>query len=213
MLEQHRKKLLRDTSTISITDFGAGSRVFKSNERTVKAIAKNAGIPIKRQQLLFRLARYFQPNNLLELGTSLGMGTVAMATGNPNGTVTTVEGCPATSAKAQQYFNSFGIENSTTETLTFEQFFQQHNPEVFDFVYVDGNHDKEATLRYFERLLKHIHKDSIIIFDDIYWSPEMTEAWQQIYNHPKVTVSIDTFQWGLVFFRSEQPKQHFRIRV
>ena len=41
----------------------------------------------------------------------------------------------------------------------------------------------------------------------------MEEAWEIIKNHPKVTVTIDTFQWGIVFFRSEQVKENFIIRI
>ena len=75
------------------------------------------------------------------------------------------------------------------------------------------HHDKLATIAYFEALLPNIHNDSLIIFDDIYWSKGMTEAWEYIYNHDQVTVSIDTYYFGLVWFRKEQPKQHFTIRL
>ena len=212
-LKNHRNELRKDTTTISITDFGAGSRVFKSNERLVTAIAKNAGITQKRQQLLFRLAQYFKPDTILELGTSLGMGTMAMTLGVPSAKITTVEGCKATSAKATHYFENFDIKNIQLKTSTFETFFQQTTSENFDLVYIDGDHSKNATLQYFETLLKYNNNDSVFIFDDIYWNKEMTEAWQEIVAHPKVTVSIDTFQWGLIFFRKEQLKEHFAIRI
>lgn len=212
-LKNHRNKLLANTSTISITDFGVGSRVFKNNERPINAIAKNAGVSAKRQQLLFRLAQYANPKTILELGTSLGMGTMALALGAPSAKITTVEGCSETSAIAKRYLEDFVIKNSQLKTSTFEAFFQQTTAETFDLVYIDGNHNKEATLQYFETLLKFAGNDSLFIFDDIYWSPEMTEAWQEIIAHPKVTVSIDTFQWGFIFFRKEQPKEHFSIRI
>ena len=179
----------------------------------MNSIAKNAGVSVKRQQLLFRLAQYFKPEQVLELGTSLGMGTMALALGVPSAEITTAEGCAATSATAKAYFKDFGIKNIVVETSTFEAFFQHTTADRFDFVYVDGNHSKKETLQYFLTLLKYANNDSVFIFDDIYWSPEMTEAWQEIIAHPKVTVSIDTFQWGLVFFRKEQPKQHFSIRL
>ena len=72
-------------------------------------------------------------------------------------------------------------------------------------------HSKKATLDYFEALLPTISNDSVWIFDDIHWSADMEEAWEIIKNHPKVTVTIDTFQWGIVFFRTEQEKEHFII--
>ena len=80
-------------------------------------------------------------------------------------------------------------------------------------IYFNGNHSKQATLDYFELLLPTTTNESVWIFDDIHWSIGMEAAWEIIKSHPNVTVSIDTFQWGLVFFRTEQPKEHFVIRV
>src|SRR5690606_30753422 len=95
----------------------------------------------------------------------------------------------------------------------FREFLDSHPTEKYDLMFIDGDHNGERTVSYFESLLKNIHNNSIVILDDIYWSKDMTEAWQKIIKDEKVTVSIDTFQWGIIFFRKEQPKQHFIIRV
>ena len=208
------RKRLRDTNeTISVTDFGAGSRVFTSNERSISAIAKNAGITAKRQQLLFRLVRFLQPKQVLELGTSVGLATSALALGAPSARVLTVEGCPATMAVAKEIFEAFHLTSIENLNQTFEQFFAKKEPLKYDLVFIDGNHSKDRTLEYFKALLPYCHNETLLIFDDIYWSEAMTEAWKEISAHPTVTVSIDTYQWGLVFFRKEQPKQHFAIRL
>lgn len=212
ILDKHRQQLLQSSETIIVKDFGAGSRVFKENNRKVHAIAKNAGVTRKRQQLLFRLARYFQPNCSLELGTSLGLGSIALALGNSNGKLHTVEGCPETSAVAATLFKSFDINNINLHNESFDDYFRKNKPN-YDLVYIDGNHSKEHTLRYFAAILDQVHNHSIVIFDDIYWSSEMTEAWNIIKEHPMVSVSIDTFQWGLISFRKEQVKEHFSIRL
>lgn len=212
-LKSFKKKLLQNNDIISITDFGKGSRVFSSNERKISAIAKNAGVTQKRQQLLFRITNYFQPATILELGTSLGMGTVALSLGNPSAQIKTIEGCPNTAKVAKQQFEAFKLKNIELHIKSFEDYFEKDSTANYDLVYIDGNHDKEKTLQYFDILLKKTTNDSLFIFDDIYWSPPMTEAWNDIIQHPKVTVSIDTFYWGLVFFRKEQEKQHFCIRL
>jgi len=212
-LENFRNQVFQNTNEIEITDFGAGSRVFKSNKRKVSDIAKNAGITTKRQQLLFRLVKYFNSESILELGTSLGLGTSAISLANPSAKITSIEGCPNTSKIAQSLFDEFKLNNIQLQNSSFEDFFKLQTSEKYDLVYVDGSHNKENTLHYFETLLNQVKSSSVLIFDDIYWSPEMTEAWQQIIQHPKVTVSIDTFYWGFVFFRSEQEKQHFIIRL
>lgn len=213
ILKKHRQALLHDNTTVAMTDFGQGSRVFKGNDRKVSQVVKNAGMKKKRQKLLFRLARYFKCENVLELGTSLGLGTVALSVSNTFTAINTVEGCPNTLQKAQEYFEQFNLHNIQIHQKLFKTYLEESKDEKFDLIFIDGDHNGERTLQYFTSLLDNVHNNSLIIFDDIYWSKDMTQAWQQIIAHPKVTVSIDTFRWGLVFFRKEQPKQHFVIRV
>jgi predicted O-methyltransferase YrrM len=212
ILKSHRKALRSDSSMVEMKDFGQGSRVFKGNARKVSAVVKNAGMRKKRQKLLFRMAKYFKSETILELGTSLGMGTVALSLSNEFSAINTVEGCPNTLSKAQEYFEKFNLHNIQIHQELFSDFLENTSTQ-FDLIFIDGDHNGERTLGYFNSLLKKVHNDSVIIFDDIYWSKDMTVAWQKIIANENVTVSIDTFQWGLVFFRKEQPKQHFVIRV
>lgn len=215
VLKKYRKSLLENTNTIEVTDFGAGSRVFKSNTRQINQIAKTAGITPKRAELLFRITNYFQPSNILEIGTSLGLATSSLSLGNPKAKITTLEGCKNTLAVAQKQFEKFKLTNVNSVATEFSSFLtnSQLNTEHCQLIYFDGNHSKAATLNYFELLLPSVTNETVWIFDDIHWSKEMEEAWEIIKQHPKVTVTIDTFQWGLVFFRYEQPKEHFVIRT
>lgn len=214
-IEAYRKRLLKNRSIITVQDFGAGSRVFKSNHRQIKKIAKTAGIAPKRAQLLFRLVRYFNASSILELGTSLGMATSAMSLGNNKANIITIEGCKQTALVAQDQFLHFKINNIKLINSNFSEALnvKDINDLTFDLIYIDGNHEKEATLRYFNQILSSVTNDSIMIFDDIHWSKGMTEAWETIKQNKRVTVTIDTFFWGLVSFRKEQKKQHFTVRV
>jgi predicted O-methyltransferase YrrM len=215
ILKSYRQSLLENKNTIEVTDFGAGSKVFKSNTREINKIAKTAGISPKRAELLFRITNYFQPDAILEIGTSLGLATVALSLGNPKATLTTLEGCTNTMAIAKNQLQMLNINTVNSIVTEFSEYFKTQNlkPKPQNLIYFDGNHSKTATLNYFEALLPTITNESVWIFDDIHWSPEMEEAWEIIKKHPKVTVTIDTFQWGLVFFRREQEKEHFIIRV
>ncbi|MDX1279511.1 class I SAM-dependent methyltransferase [Oceanihabitans sediminis] len=212
-LSQYRENLYNNHTIIEVKDYGAGSRIFKSNKRKVSKIAKTAGITKKRAKLLYRIANYLQTDNMLELGTSLGLATAALSLGNKKGNITTMEGCPETAAIAKQQFQDFELKNIDIKVNDFASEINNLKNKNFDLIYIDGNHQKEATLSYFNTLLNHIHNDSLMIFDDIHWSEEMTEAWQEIIEHKKVTASIDCFYWGIVFFRKEQVKEHFVIRL
>lgn len=219
VLKNYRNSLLENTNTIEVTDFGAGSKVFKSNIRQISKIAKTAGITRKRAELLFRITTYFQPESILEIGTSLGLATSALALESRSvgtkGKITTLEGCPETANQCQLQLQKFNFNTVELVVSEFSEYFEtiNHQPSTINLIYFDGNHSKKATLDYFELLLPTINNETVWIFDDIHWSKEMEDAWEIIQKHPKVTVTIDTFQWGLVFFRREQPKEHFVIRV
>ena len=215
ILKSFRERLYGNELVIFVQDFGAGSRIFKSNARQINKVAKTAGITKKRAELLFRLTRYFQPKTTLELGSSLGMATSALGLGNPKASVTTIEGCKETFEVAKEQFEHFQFKNIQLINSEFSS--ALNSSEIkdlkFDLIYLDGNHNKEATVNYFDKLLSNINNETIMVFDDIHWSKGMMEAWETIKKHPEVTVTIDTFYWGLVFFRKEQKKEHFSIRV
>ena len=213
VLKQYRNSLLVNKNTIDVTDFGAGSRVFKSNTREISKIAKNAGISPKNAELLFRIVNYFQPESILEIGTSLGLATSALSLGNKNGKITTLEGCPNTMSIAKNQYQLQNLNNIEFINTEFSSYLKKLPTSSFQLIYFDGNHSQKATLEYFELLLPTITNDSVWIFDDIHWSAEMENTWEIIKKHPKVKVTIDTFQWGIVFFRAEQEKEHFVIRV
>jgi predicted O-methyltransferase YrrM len=213
VLKSYRKSLLENKNSIEVTDFGAGSRVFKSNKRQISKIAKTAGISPKRAELLSRIVNYFQPESILEIGTSLGLATSAISSGNPTAKTTTLEGCENTLGIAKSQLEKFAFSNIEYVTTEFSSYLSDVRHSTFDLIYFDGNHQKQATLDYFNLLLPTITNESVWIFDDIHWSKDMEEAWEIIKNHPKVIVSIDTFQWGIVFFRTEQRKEHFVIRT
>ncbi|WP_246073251.1 O-methyltransferase [Formosa sediminum] len=213
LIAQYKSALLKQTTPLHITDLGTGSMYTKSNIRTVKSIAKHSGASLKRAKLLYRLANYFKFKNSLELGTSLGISTHAIALGHTDGQITSIEGCPNIAKFTAQTLKKNNIKNAEVLIGDFSIKIPKLKQNTFDFILFDGNHNKKATLDYFETLLPKTHNDSVFIFDDIYWTKGMTEAWETIKKHPKVTVTIDTFQYGFVFFRSEQAKEHFTIRL
>ena len=215
ILKKYRNSLLENKNFIEVTDFGAGSRVFKSNKRQISKIAKTTGISSKRAKLLFRVVNYFQPTTILEIGTSLGLATSALSLGNESTKITTLEGCSSTMSIAKFQLENSKFQNIEFINSKFEDYLKNQQPTTNNqqLIYFDGNHSKKATLEYFEILLPTITNDTVWIFDDIHWSKDMEEAWEIIKNHTKVKVTIDTFQWGFVFFRAEQEKEHFTIRV
>lgn len=143
----------------------------------------------KRIRLLVRIVRYFQPKTILEIGNANELNT-----------------------------NMF-----SSEIISFEDFLKNINSNndtsldfrlsTFDFIYFNKSKSKKSTLDYFELLLPTVTNDSVWIFNDIHKSIENEDTWEIIKKHPKVKVTIDAFHFGMVFFRAEQKKEHFVIRV
>ena len=215
MIEKARQQLLKQKAIIEVEDFGAGSAVIKKNKRIVSAIARSSLKPAKYAQLLFRMVQYYQPKTILELGTSFGVTTAYLAAGNTNAKTYTLEGAAAIAEIAQKTFNRINFTHIELTTGDFNDTLPAILAKIktIDFVFIDGNHRKEPTLKYFNQLLSHSTPSTILVFDDIHWSSEMEEAWEVIKQHPAVTLTIDLFFIGIVFFNVDiNHKQHFTIR-
>jgi predicted O-methyltransferase YrrM len=214
-IEALRKQLLQDNTLIEVEDFGAGSTVIKSNQRIVKAIATSSLKQPKYAQLLFRMVQYYHPKQVLELGTSLGITTAYLASGNVGAQVYTCEGATQIAAIAQQHFNELSLKNIKLITGDFAATLPPllQTTGTVDFAFIDGNHRKEPTLQYFQQLLNHANNNTIMVFDDIHWSAGMEEAWAIIQQHPAVTLTIDLFFIGIVCLnRDIKASQHFTIK-
>lgn len=215
MLAKVRKRLETDNTVITIEDFGAGSKVFTSNQRKISDICRHGISPEKYAQLLFRLVNFFAQKTIVELGTSLGLTTMYLAAADGRSKVYTLEGCESLVEFAKKQFE----ENKFKNIEVIKGKFDEQLPglvaklDKIDFVYIDGNHAKQPTLNYFEQVLKKCHNDSVIVFDDINWSEEMKEAWKEIKDHPKVRLTLDLHFIGIVFLRQEQKeKEHFVLK-
>jgi len=214
-IEKLRKELLKNNTTIEVEDFGAGSAVIPFKNRVVKDIAASSLKKKKYAQLLFRIAKYYQSKNIVELGTSFGITTSYLASANPDSKVFTFEGAHNIAKIALGNFQKAGLKNIELAEGNFEKTLSLTNNKIenIDLLFVDGNHRKKATLEYFDLFLKKSTEQSIFVFDDIHWSEEMEEAWKLIQQHDSVTMTIDLFFIGLVFFsKNFKVKQHFTIR-
>lgn len=214
-VEGLRKELCHDKRSIQVEDFGAGSVYKQAQERKVSSIARHAAKPRKYGQLLYRVVRYYKPAVILELGTSLGITTSYLALGNPAAKLITLEGSREIAGLARQHFSRPGLGHIELAEGNFDSLLPSllESTAAVDLAFVDGNHRMEPTLRYFEALLPHATNESIFIFDDIHWSPEMENAWAVIKAHPAVRCSIDLFFIGIVVFRREfREKQSVEIR-
>ncbi len=215
VVEKLRLQLLERKEEVEVEDFGAGSGISNSKKRVVASIARHAVKSKKYSQLLFRIVRKYRPEQVIELGTSLGVSTSYFSLANPSASIITIEGSPAIAKIAKQNFDQLGFNNIKLLVGNFDTVLPTilNEKSEIQFAFIDGNHQYESTVQYFKALLPAIQNDSVVILDDIHWSSGMEKAWEEIGKHKQVKCTIDLFFFGLVFFREEfREKQHFRIR-
>ena len=213
-IEKLRSELVRDMRSIPITDLGVGSVLNKSKQKKVSTLAKNILKPTKLDQLIHRLVADVNPGNIIELGTCLGIQTAYLAKAAPNARVISIEECPETVAIALENLEKLHIQNTEICVGNLDELLPdiiKNIPEL-DLILINGSHTKEAILNYFQWCLPKLSERSIMIFDHIHRSKEMNEAWEHIKGQPKVSVTIDLFQIGLVFVKKGQAKEDFVIR-
>jgi predicted O-methyltransferase YrrM len=212
--ERYRKSLLTDKSRIAVTDFGAGSRVDHARIRSVADIARHAAVSIKCGRLLYRIAQYYKPERIIELGTSLGIGTHYLALGNPDAAVITIEADPVLAAIASENLLNHRIMNVRVKNETFDRVLCSLLPPSpgKTLVFIDGNHSRTATLKYADFFLSTLPDDSLIVLDDICWSEGMRLAWKEIQGNNKSALAVDLFRLGIVFLKRDFFKENYTIR-
>ena len=203
-IEALREKLLELENPVQLTDYGAGSRQ-PGAVKSIGTITRNAASRSVQCQMLFRMIRHLQPKSLLEMGTSVGISTAYLASANANAQITALEGDPALVEIARKTLDILDIKNATILPGEFGTTlpFYLATMDSIDFAFIDGNHRFEPTLEYYQMIKEKTGPDSIIVLDDIHWSREMDEAWKMVRQDPDITIALDFFAFGVIFFKKE----------
>lgn len=209
---EYRLNMLADGTELNVTDFGTG----KSGMRKVKQIARKSSTEPRYGGVIQKIIDAFKVERILELGTSVGVGTMFLARTNAKVEVTTVEGCPETSKFAKSEFAKRKIANVNFINDNFDHLFASNvlKGQHFDLAFIDGNHTSEATIRYFDNVIKrYSSKKSIIIVDDINWSRDMYRAWKEISAKMQDSLRLNLFRMGIIFCGYGMPKCEVRTEI
>lgn len=213
-VEKYRRNLLRNKTIVDVVDLGAGSQFDKNPKRRICDIVRHSSTSARDGRLLFNLASAMQCRNILEFGTNLGIGTLYLANSTSCERVITIEGCPELSELAQSGFCKMGLDNIKLVNADFSDAIQQALSELptLDFVFLDGNHRYQPTLDYFSQCLPYVNNDTVFVVDDIHKNAEMELAWKKLSDSQNVTLSLDFYTMGVLFFRRQLSKQTICLR-
>ena len=209
---EYRLNMLTDQTLLNVKDFGTG----KSGQRKVKDISRRSSTDVRYGGVIQKIIDAFKVESILELGTSVGIGTMFLARTNTKAEVTTVEGCPETCKFAKSEFAKRKIANVNFINDDFDHLFASNalKDKHFDLAFIDGNHTSEATIRYFDNIIKrYSNKKPIIIVDDINWSRDMFRAWVEISSQMPSSLRLNLFRMGIIFSGYGFPKEEVRAEI
>ena len=203
-------KQRKDGRMLTINDLGAGSKTL-GNQRSIKQIHKTSSSGKRYGTLLYRLCKHFEPERILELGTSLGRGTLAMHLGYQAAEIISIEGSPEIAAIARENMNEFATNPSNIDLVvsSFSDYLSNLDNKTFDLVYIDGHHKGESLCSYLNQIMPQTHEQTLFLLDDIRWNDDMFMAWNELVSDERFHVSIDFFRMGLLSRRPTQAKEHF----
>lgn len=212
--EDYRKKLLSDSTIINY-------QVFSSDKTaTVREICGKAPSSMKWCQFLYHLAQNTEAMDILEIGTNLGISGSYMleAIKGKSAHFTTMEGLPQLCEISTNQFSSI-VPNSKFKVIqglyddTFPALIREGKG--FDLIFIDGNHKKDPTLEYFSTLKSLSGDATVFVFDDIYWSNEMTDAWNEIKKDPEVNFTLDLYMMGIAIVDKNETicNQNFNLHL
>lgn len=208
-LKNHISAWKNDARTIHKHDLGAGSRKMKT-ERKVSDLFRYSSTKGRYLTLLYQLSAFYRPTSILELGTNLGLGTLALKAGHVETIIDTLEGCPETQQLAKEKFQQ---EKDIHFLLgDFETIIPTLNRK-YDLIFVDGHHDGKALIHYMSILQKYAHDETIFLLDDIRWNDDMFQAWKKLAQSEQFHVSLDLYKMGILVPRKHQQKEHFQIKL
>jgi len=184
----------------------------------VKIMAQTAAIPPKWGDFHFRLLRTFKPENCLELGTNLGISTAYLCSAldlNQKGFLVTLEGNSKFAEVAARGMKSLDLSNLEIVTGLFSDTLDGVllKYKKFDYVFIDGHHQKDPTLAYFDMIEPFLSENAVVIFDDIYWSEGMQEAWQKVIKNDHVQAAFDFYKLGVIIYNPKISKQSDQYRL
>jgi predicted O-methyltransferase YrrM len=164
----------------------------------------------KAALFMYLLIRYLKPTKLIELGTNVGISSayqaVALKLNGQNGQLVTLDVSPSRLRLAKELHKKLGLENIAYVQGLFEDTLERTLIEFgpIDFSFIDGYHQYQPTLDYFNTIYRKSLPNSIFVFDDIRWSDGMKHVWREIQSDRRIFLAVDLNTMGVCFSSSDQ---------
>ena len=207
-IENLRVNLHQDQRRIMMNSYGSGTRLLSRQSNNIGAIAKGGISSRIDSEILVNLIQHYKCKTLLELGTSLGINTCYLSKESNLEKIVSIEGNEELASIAEYNLKKLNCDNVELICNDIDDYFRSLDGK-FDLIYIDANHTFDATNRYFNYALNHLSQYGIIVIDDIYWTPEMSNAWESIRTNNSEHLFVENDRIGIVFAFKKNEKNHY----
>jgi predicted O-methyltransferase YrrM len=187
----------------------------QERRKVLDAIARKETVSKRDAAILYRLAHFLKPENILELGTCLGYSAICLASGAPEARMFSIDQDAALLDIARKRSREAGFSN----ICFIEGRFRETMPELilkegpFDLVFIDGDHREAETLFLADLISPKLSKQGVVVVHDIHHSREMLRAWRTLVRRPEYNLSLSIFSMGFLFVLKDFQKQDISIRM
>ena len=184
----------------------------RTKQRQVGEIVYREAIKASHGALLFRLVNYFKSRHILQLGPNMGLSTLYLTSYAKDLRCIALESVPEFAVIARETFkrahNPIDLRVGSYAELLPKALADM---EQVDFVYFNTLYEQEHNLSLFETCLRYVHNDTVFVFEGIKASQKMRDFWKAVCAHPEVTVTVDLFTLGIVFFNRKLHKKDYIV--
>lgn len=159
--------------------------------------------PPRPARLLYVLARTAQPLNVIELGTNVGVSSAyiaaALQENGRGGRVVTLDASAYRQQVAADLHRRLGLDNVRYVHGLFAETLlpSLRAMGAVDMAFIDGHHQYQPTMDYFEAILPFASPQAVLAFDDIRWSDGMRRAWSRLQADPRLGLVVDLDSLGV----------------
>jgi predicted O-methyltransferase YrrM len=203
-----------DRSLIPEGKLGRSANVNPERSRSVRSFTRVSSVPEKYGALLYRISRWFRPDQIIELGTGLGLSALYLGQGHRKAFLQSIEGNTDRVNFAAQMLSGSGLEEVNIHWGEMDDKLELILPSLQGKIlaFVDGNHRREPTLHYVKSIVDRMEGEGVLIMHDIYWSKGMHEAWKEVSQWPEVDASIDLYFMGILLCRPGLTKSRIKLK-
>jgi predicted O-methyltransferase YrrM len=210
-IEKRYQQLRKNKQELHIIDRNVNSNCHTVSLQKTAQITKQTCKSAKVRHLLFHLVKQYHCHTIVEFGDCIGINTAYIGKANPQAYIFTVVISPETAKIASDIFEQLDLTTIELVNMDFDAaivLFADKFKDI-DMFFIDGNHTSDSILRYFYFAKNYAKDNTLFIFSHIHCSPKMEQVWKKIQADTQVSITIDLYAIGIVFFRKGIVKQDF----